>query len=55
MTDRYGCEIDVIRGKTLIIDLPGGLGTCLESLDVFLDVVPEALGLLRDGEPGPAC
>lgn len=38
----------VIRGKTLIVNLPGSPKACQESMDVFLDVIPHALGLLRD-------
>ncbi len=38
----------VIRGKTLIINLPGSPKACMESMDVFLDVIPHAMGLLRD-------
>ncbi len=38
----------VIRGKTLIINLPGSPKACEESMDVFLDVIPHAMGLLRD-------
>jgi molybdenum cofactor synthesis domain-containing protein len=41
----------VIRGKTLIINLPGSPKACMESMDVFLDVIPHAMGLLR-GEVG---
>jgi molybdenum cofactor synthesis domain-containing protein len=37
----------VIRGKTLIVNLPGSPKACMESMDVFLDVIPHALGLLR--------
>lgn len=37
----------VIRGKTLIINLPGSPKACMESMDVFLDVVPHGLELLR--------
>lgn len=39
----------VIRGKTLIINLPGSPKACMESMDVFLDVVPHGLELLRGG------
>ncbi len=38
----------VIRGKTLIVNLPGSPKACMESMDVFLDVMPHALELLRD-------
>jgi molybdenum cofactor synthesis domain-containing protein len=39
--------VSVIRGRTLIINLPGSPKACRESMDVFLDVIPHALGLLR--------
>lgn len=39
--------VSVIRGKTLIINLPGSPKACKESMDVFLDALPHALGLLR--------
>lgn len=39
--------VSVIRGKTLIINLPGSPKACMESMDVFLDVIPHAMGLLR--------
>lgn len=38
----------VIRGKTLIINLPGSPKACMENMDVFLDTIPHAMGLLRD-------
>ena len=37
----------VIRGKTLIINLPGSPKACMESMDVFMDTIPHAMGLLR--------
>ncbi len=37
----------VIRGGTLIINLPGSPKACMESMGVFLDVIPHALELLR--------
>ncbi len=37
----------VIRGKSLIINLPGSPKACMESMDVFLDVIPHGLNLLR--------
>lgn len=37
----------VIRGKTLIINLPGSPKACMESMDVFLDQLPHAHALLR--------
>ncbi len=41
----------VIRGKTLIINLPGSPKACAESMDAFLAVIPHGLELLR-GEGG---
>lgn len=38
----------VIRGKTLIINLPGSPKACMESMDVFMDTIPHAMGLLRN-------
>ncbi len=40
--------VSVIRGKTLIINLPGSPKACMESMDVFMDAMPHALGLLRN-------
>ncbi|MDD3337006.1 MAG: molybdopterin-binding protein [Eubacteriales bacterium] len=40
--------VSVIRGKTLIINLPGSPKACMECMDVFMDVLPHALKLLRD-------
>lgn len=37
----------VICGKTLIINLPGSPKACMESMDVFMDSIPHAMGLLR--------
>ena len=42
-----GRGVSVIRGKTLIINLPGSPKACNESMDVFLDQMPHALTLLR--------
>lgn len=39
--------VSVIRGKTLIVNLPGSQKACMESMDVFLDAIPHGLGLLR--------
>ena len=39
--------VSVIRGKTLIVNLPGSPKACMESMDVFLDTLPHALDLLR--------
>lgn len=39
--------VSVIRGKTLIINLPGSPKACMEGMDVFLEVIPHGLGLLR--------
>jgi len=36
-----------IRGKTLIINLPGSPKACKEAMDVFLDTLPHGLELLR--------
>ena len=41
----------VIRGKTLIVNLPGSPKACEECLDVILDTLPHGLDLLR-GEGG---
>lgn len=38
----------VIRGKTLIINLPGSQKACMENMDVFMDTIPHAMGLLRN-------
>ena len=38
----------VVRGKTLIINLPGSPKACMESMDVFMDAIPHAMGLLRN-------
>ena len=43
--------VSVIRGKTLIINLPGSPRACMESMDVFLDTIPHAMALLRGGQP----
>ncbi len=40
--------VSVIRGKTLIINLPGSPKACMESMDVFMDAIPHAMGLLRN-------
>lgn len=40
--------VSVIRGKTLIINLPGSPKACMESMDVFLDTIPHGLALLRN-------
>ena len=39
--------VSVIRGRTLIINLPGSPKACLESMDVFLEQLPHGLELLR--------
>jgi molybdenum cofactor synthesis domain-containing protein len=39
--------VSVIRGKTLIINLPGCPKACMESMDDFMDAIPHAMGLLR--------
>lgn len=38
----------VIRGKTLIINLPGSPKACMENMDVFMGTIPHAMGLLRN-------
>ena len=40
--------VSVIRGKTLIINLPGSPKAVCESIDVFMDVIPHAIDLLRN-------
>lgn len=40
--------VSVIRGKTLIINLPGSPKACMENMDVFMDTIPHAMGLLRN-------
>lgn len=40
--------VAVIRGKTLIINLPGSPKACMESMDVFMDAIPHGLALLRN-------
>ena len=39
--------VSVIRKKTLIVNLPGSPKACLECMDVFLDVIPHGLHILR--------
>lgn len=34
--------------RSLIVNLPGSPKACMESMDVFLDVIPHAMGLLRN-------
>lgn len=41
--------VSVIRGRTLIINLPGSPKACMECMDVFLDQLPHAHALLRGG------
>lgn len=40
--------VAVIRGKTLIINLPGSPKACMESMDVFMDAIPHGMALLRN-------
>ena len=40
--------VAVIRGKTLIINLPGSPKAVRESMDAFLDDLPHALDMLRN-------
>lgn len=39
--------VSVIRGKTLIINLPGSPKACRECMAVFLDTIPHGMDLLR--------
>jgi molybdenum cofactor synthesis domain-containing protein len=39
--------VSVIRKGSLIINLPGSPKACMESMDVFMDAIPHAMGLLR--------
>jgi len=39
--------VSVIRGRTLIVNMPGSPKACMESMDVFMDVIPHAMELLR--------
>ena len=39
--------VSVIRKKTLIVNLPGSPKACLECMDIFLDVIPHGLYILR--------
>ena len=36
-----------IRGQTLIVNLPGSPKACMENMDVFMNTIPHAMGLLR--------
>ena len=40
-----------IRGKTLIVNLPGSPGGAMDNLEAILDVIPHAVGKIR-GEGG---
>ena len=40
--------VSVIRGKSLIINLPGSPKACMECMDIFMDAIPHAIHLLRD-------
>lgn len=42
--------VSVIRGKTLIINLPGSPKACMESMDVFMEQLPHGLTLLRGAQ-----
>jgi len=46
--------VSVLRGKTLIVNLPGSPKACAESMDAFLAAIPHGLALLRgqEGECG---
>lgn len=39
--------VSVIRGKTLIVNLPGSPKACMECMDAFMEVLPHGLTLLR--------
>lgn len=39
--------VSVIRGKTLIVNLPGSPKACRECMAVFMDTIPHGLDLLR--------
>ena len=39
--------VSVLRGKTLIVNLPGSPDASMESLDAFIEVLPHALSMLR--------
>ncbi|MBC8333382.1 MAG: MogA/MoaB family molybdenum cofactor biosynthesis protein [Anaerolineae bacterium] len=43
-----------IRGRTLIVNLPGSPRAALENLDVILPVLPHAIQLLREDEAAEA-
>ncbi len=45
-----GRGVSVIRESSLIVNLPGSPNACMESMDVFMDALPHALGLLREEE-----
>jgi len=39
--------VAVIRKRTLIINLPGSPKACIESLDVIIEALPHAIGIMR--------
>lgn len=39
--------VAVVRGRTLIVNLPGSPKACVESLEAIVDALPHALGMLR--------
>lgn len=39
--------VSVIRGRTLIVNLPGSPKACRECMDVFMDTIPHGLDILR--------
>ncbi|MGD0956087.1 MAG: MogA/MoaB family molybdenum cofactor biosynthesis protein [Candidatus Acidiferrales bacterium] len=43
-----------IRGKTIIINLPGSLRGAVESLDAIADLLPHAVDILHGARHGPA-
>ena len=40
--------VSVIRGKTLIINLPGSKKAAQENMDAFMEVIPHAMDMLRN-------
>ena len=41
-----------IRGGAIILNTPGSTKGCVEQLEAVLDVIPHALTLLRNADPG---
>lgn len=42
--------VAVVRGCTLIINIPGSPKACVESMDAIIQALPHALGMLRGGK-----